>query len=336
MTPLTQPRARILLVFILLLAVSTCLAQSSNEFYGQRLEEISSQFADSNDPAKAVLLNRMESLREYVNDADSVANAIDRIANDHNESMLVRDEANWRRSRIAVHERRLADAAPIIEALGFVRDWTLLGSQACKVKRQIAPTALKASPLATVSVYGKPVTVCAASAVFSASSKNVALRFGANGLVSLYVNGTMLRSANAQSLAFDQHSVGVQLQAGWNTIALELAGKNANKQFTMRITGTDGGGVTLAADSSHVSAEVAPASKVSVVDLLATAQRQAQKSSRRNHLIPWLHLRASVASVMTSTLGSPRRAFCRLLIAGSPLPKRVRRRPARFRPSNER
>jgi transglutaminase-like putative cysteine protease len=279
MTPLTQLRARIFPVFILLLAVSSCFAQSSTDLYGQRLQELTSRFASSSPATKVVLLDRMESLREYVNDPGSVASAIDRIANDHNESTLVRDEANWRRARIALHERRLADAAPIIEALGFVRDWTLVAAQGCKAKRQFAPTALKSSPLATVSVYGKPAAICAATAVYSATDKSVALRFGASGPVSLYVNGTTLKAANhADAFAFDQHSAGVQLEAGWNTIAVELDSRNAVKQFALRITGTDGGGVTLATDPSRVSSKVAATRKVNAADLLPTSPQQAAQT----------------------------------------------------------
>ena len=278
MTPLTQLRARIFPVFILLLAVSTCFGQSTNDFYGQRLQALAAQFGSANPPAQAVLLDRIEGLREYVNDPDSVANAIDRIANDYSQAPLIRDEANWRRARIALHDRRLADAAPIIEALGFVRDWALF-PHGCKTKRQSGPTALKAGPLATISVYGKPATVCAAAAIYSESARNVALRFGGNGPLSLYVNGTMLKSvSDSNAIAFDQHSVGVQLPAGWNTIAVELSGKNAPKRFALRITGTDGGGLSLATDASRVSFNVTPASKTSVADLLAAAQQQAAKN----------------------------------------------------------
>ncbi len=286
MTPLTQLRARIFPIFILLLAVSSCFAQSSTDLYAERLKDLAARFAGGNNATKVVLLDRMESLREYVNDPGSVARAIDRVANDHSESTLVRDEANWRRARIALHERRLADAAPIIEALGFVRDWTLVAHQGCKSKRLLTDSVLKSNPLGTVAVYGKPTPVCAVTAVYSASEKNVALRFGANGPVSLYVNGTMVRSANnaAAALAFDQRSTGVQLQAGWNTIAVKLSGKNAVKEFALRITGAEGGGVTLAADPSRVSENVMPATQVDVEDLLSGAKANASRTGSADSL----------------------------------------------------
>src|SRR3954462_8230128 len=222
MTPLTQSRAWYRIFVIVVLAVSTCFGQSSADPYGQRLQDLVTRFGAATPPAKAVLLDRMEDLWEYVNDADSVSKAIDRAISGHNESALIGDEAKWHRARIALHERRLADTNFIIETLGFVRDWTLVTPHSCNGKKLTADSPLRSSPLGVVSIYNKPVAICAATAVYSNSSQDVAVRYGANGAASLYVNGALLKSGTADALGFDQQSAGIRLQAGWNTIVIGL------------------------------------------------------------------------------------------------------------------
>jgi transglutaminase-like putative cysteine protease len=279
MTPLTQSRAWYQILVVVVLAVSTCFGQTSADPYGQRLQDLVTRFGAATPPAKAVLLDRMEDLWEYVNDADSVSKALDRAISGHNESALIRDEAKWHRARIALHERRLADTNFIIETLGFVRDWTLITSHSCSGKKLTADTPLRASPLGVVSIYNNPASICAATAVYSNSAQDVAVRFGANGAASLYVNGVLLKSSTADALGFDQQSAGVRLQAGWNTIAMALDGKNAAKHFAVRLSGPEGGSVVLAADSSRITSNVVPATKVKVTDLLTIAEQAASKSA---------------------------------------------------------
>lgn len=276
--PLTPSRARFKLLFILVLAVSSCFAQSGGDPYAQRLESLVNRYRASSQPERAVILARMADLREYVNDSGMVSKALDRALAGASETALIRDEVKWQRARIALHERRLADAGFSIETLGFVRDWTLAPGRNCLGKNLVGGTALRTSPLGTVSIYDRPGSVCAATAVHNNSGQDIALRFSASGPVSIYVNGTLAKSATAATFAFDQHSVGVRLQPGWSTIAIELSGKEETKQFAVRISGPDGGGIVLPADSSRVSSAILPLTRVQVTDLLTTAEQQAAKN----------------------------------------------------------
>src|SRR5512147_179609 len=177
MTKLTQPRARFRIPLILALLVSSCFAQSPADLSTHRLEDLVSRFEDSSAPAKAVLLDRIASLRDYVNDPSTVLKAFDQILSGRNENTLVRDEAKWQRARIALHERRLSDVNFAIETLGFLRDWNLRAARDCKGKNLARGTALRTSPLGTVTIHDSPPSVCATTAVYTTSGQDVALRF---------------------------------------------------------------------------------------------------------------------------------------------------------------
>ena len=204
MTKFTQPRAFVRILFILALLVSSCFAQSPVDPYSRRLEDLLSRFEGSTAPAKAVILDRIAGLRDYVNDPGTVLKAFDRILSGRSENTLVRDEAKWQRAQIAMHERRLSDVSFAIETLGFLRDWNLSASRDCKGKNLAAGIALHISPLGTVNVYDSPASVCAVTAVYTSSAQDVALRFSASTPLSIYVNGTLLKSAPSSALAFDQ------------------------------------------------------------------------------------------------------------------------------------
>lgn len=277
--PLAQSRARFRILLLVVLVVSSCcLAKTPGDPYAAKLADLVSRFGSSSQPEKAVLLDQIANLRDYVNDSGTVLKALNGILGGRDEATLVRDEAKWQRARIALHERRLGDVGFAIDTLGFVRDWTLSSARDCKGKNLARGTTLRTSPLGVVSVYESPATVCAVTAVYSNSAQDVALRFSANVAVSTYVNGVILKSATSSKLAFDQFAAGVRLQPGWNTVAVHLAGKESAKQFSVRITGVDGGGFAWPADSSRATANVRPLIRVSVSDLLSMAELQASKT----------------------------------------------------------
>ena len=280
MTPLTQPRARFQILLIVVLVVSSCcFGQSPVDPYASRLQDLVSRFHGSSQPEKAVLLDEIAGLRDFVNDSGIVLKALDHILSGRDEATLVRDEAKWQRARIALHERRLSDTAFAIETLGFVRDWTLSSARDCKGKSLVRGTTLRPNPLGSISIYDNPSGICASTAVYSNSGQDIALRFSANTPVSLYLNGALVKSGASNKLAFDQFSAGVHLQPGWNTISVELTGKESTKQFLVRITGVDGGGFALPADSSRAANTFRPLVRVNATDLLAMAEQQSSRNT---------------------------------------------------------
>lgn len=258
----------------MILAVGSSLAQATGNPYDFKFQQLGADWLKAGVTRKAVLVQRTYDLREYVSDATIVAKRLTAIAEDWDEPALVRDQANWHRAQVALHEGRLDETRKLSDALGFVRDWKLTGSTDCFPISTNNPSILKPSPLGVVSVHGGNTASCVASAIYSSKSQNVALRFGANVPVSVFVNGSNMKAVDDPvNFAFDQHSVGVVLQRGWNVVALELEASQTVRTFAVRVTATEGSGIPVLADSSRVSAFVAPKSKVEVADLLQFAER---------------------------------------------------------------
>jgi transglutaminase-like putative cysteine protease len=275
-----QLRARLRSLLFGAFVVSSCLAHASLNPYDRQLQTLRAQFRSSDLPGKAVLLARIVELRDFVSDPETVMNAINAFASNLQESPLVRDEARWYLARIAVKERRLPDAASIADGLGFIRDWVLVGRGPCPHARlDSRQRPLASGPLGTVSLHDHPATACVATAVYSASAQNIAVRFGANAPAILSVNGVSSPFLSAREFAFDQHSTGLQLRAGWNTVTLQLGGKQAWKQFAMRFTLPEGGGLSFRTDPSRATRINANPSWVRVTDLLSLAKEKAAQRS---------------------------------------------------------
>ena len=277
MTATSQIRARFPCVLIILLTVSTCCwaepSTGANPF-DARFDQLVQRFASADAPSKAVLAGEMHELREYVTDAARVTSQLTSVAEDWKQPLLVRDEANLRRAQIAVSERRMEDARKLTDALGVVRDWTLITSGDCPQNASATARGLQPGPLGSVKVHTNG-TLCVATAIFSPGPRRIALRYGASSPVSLYVNGTMLKSDDdAVQFAFDQYSVGAQLPAGWSTVWLELESEKPSGEFALRITGVDGGGIVLQADASRAAKSYfLSAASFPVTDLLQLAER---------------------------------------------------------------
>jgi len=248
------------------------------------------RWSSASQPGRVVLLEKMLRLREMVNDGGRVSDQLGTVARDTKESPLVRDEATWRLAHIAQSEGRLNDASQMATSLGFIGDWYQMGSEACTVAalNDIAHrTPLKTTPLKTVLVRGSShtgsqheETACVATAIYSDANQAVALRFGTAQAIWLYVNGDLeAKSERGIEAAFDQQSVGVQLKAGWNVIALKLGGKSAERQFAMRVTHLAGGGVQLTADPTRVNGATWDSDGPVTADLFDEAERLAESGN---------------------------------------------------------
>jgi transglutaminase-like putative cysteine protease/tetratricopeptide (TPR) repeat protein len=162
--------------------------------------------------------------------------------------------------------------------LGFVTRWNLIGTGKCTADRldDISHrTTLVSTPLAAVSIPGLEEEVCVATTIYSDVDRAVALRFSVAGTGSLYVNGGVAAdSVGGTAVAFDQHSVGVRINAGWNVIALEVRG-SANRQFALRVTHPGGEGIVVSSDPTRVHAATATAEQIAVADLLSEAEAKA-------------------------------------------------------------
>jgi transglutaminase-like putative cysteine protease len=275
----SKSRAIVSAIICLFVAVSTSLAQTYANGYDSQWQQITGQWDKANAPAKAPLLDRMYQLREFVTDTGLISKKLNSIAEDWDEPVLVRDEANWYRAKIALHEGRFDEARRLTDALGFVRDWSLTKSSTCLPLDSYGTTPVRPSPLGILSLHSAGTT-CVATAIYSAKTQNVALRFGANVPLAIFVNSTSVDAAGAPAnLAFDQRSLGVSLQQGWNVIALELAGGSEARQFALRISAPEGSGIPLPSDTSRINARTSGTAKVPVSDLLKFAERITSSAS---------------------------------------------------------
>ncbi|HWR16444.1 MAG TPA: DUF3857 domain-containing protein [Terriglobales bacterium] len=268
-----QSRARFCLLALYVLIVSgCCLAQSTPNPFDRKFDELTQRWNSSDAPTKAVLLDQMHGLRDFVSDPARVSVQINRIAENWSETPLVRDDANWQRARIALHERRLDEARRLTDALGFVRDWTRTSSANCFPIKVAGTSSLTANALGSIVLHDR-AAACVATAIYVSEPKDVALRFGANASVALFVNGNMVvPTEDAPEFAFDQRSVGVRLQPGWNILALEFDASSDERQFALRVTATTGGAIGVAADSSRISSAAHKTPLLHVSDLLEDAE----------------------------------------------------------------
>ena len=265
-----------------MILVSSCLAQSapstspiSPNPYDNKASAFVTRWNASGDPGKLVLLERLFQLREFINDPARLTADFDRIANDAAQSPLIRDEAQWRVTRIALSEGRIEDVQHQTARLGFVTKWNLLGAGKCTPERldDISHRkSLSATPLAAISVASSEEDACVATSIYSDTDQAVALRFSVAGVGSLFVNGSRLAdSAEGTAVAFDQHSVGTRIKAGWNVIALEIR-RTSEPKFALRITHPAGEGIALASDPTRVNGAVVVSEQIAVADLMTDAE----------------------------------------------------------------
>ena len=276
--------------------------------YDQQLSALEAQYAKAGAPEAAVLLGRIYRLREFVNDPSVIAAFMARVSSDPQQHRLVRDEARHYLARIDVHTNQLAAAETKLKALGFIREWAIVGPFAGDVngpEQGFRASASFADPLGNAHTWraaralgpqswmdladyfphGRGTLAFAATWVYSEQAQQVALRLGAESPVSLFVNGRQVFSSDQDQharIAFDQYAVAVPLQAGWNSVVVKLARREGDSwRFAVRITAMQGGGIPLRASGQQQTAATADAGASSSaavarpVDLVDMAQAAA-------------------------------------------------------------
>ena len=93
--------------------------------------------------------------------------------------------------------------------------------------------------------------------------REVALRFGSDEALAVWVNGTeMLRKDVIRRGGFDQDVVGASLQKGWNRILVKVGDTTREWGFRMRVTDAEGAPLTdLAVPASEEEVKSAAESK---------------------------------------------------------------------------
>ncbi len=271
--------------------------------YDAELRSLEAQMTHAAPPQMAVLLARTWRLREYVDSPAEVVALLQRIADDPQQNRLVRDEALRYLADADVESGKLHAAETKLAALGFVHEWQVAGpfpaSRGLDARygpedgfragesftdsagrshtwRPLPPAGPHAwSDLAYLYPHAGSSVIFAATGVYAEQPRTVALRFSAETAAELIVNGrSLLVARDTEGLGFDQHSIGVTLHAGWNSILLKLAYAGEPRwRFALRVADLNGGGITLpvnAQASAEAAAEVPVASPAA--DLLSMAQ----------------------------------------------------------------
>jgi transglutaminase-like putative cysteine protease len=269
----SKSRAVVAAIFLSVVAVTASLAQTYGNPYDAQWQQLNAQWDKATSPAKVVLLDRMYGMRDFVSDLSAVSKRLASVAENWDEPVLVRDEANYHRAQIALHEGRFDEARRLTDALGFVRDWVLTSNSGCSQPRIAGSTPLRPSPLGSLNLrVAGPA--CVVTAIYSAKAQNVALRFGTNSPVAVFVNGALADSAaDSIALAFDQRSLGVSFRQGWNVVSLELSSSVAVKRFALRVSAPEGSGLMLASDASRITPTSVGTIKAPVTDLLKFSER---------------------------------------------------------------
>ena len=265
-----QLRTALQPLFVLILA-SSCLSQIQDNPYNKMLQDLVDRWATLPDSAKPAQLERIARLRDFVSDPAEVSKRLSEVASRSIEARLVRDEANWHLAQVAVHEARLDDARKFADGLGFVRNWSLLKTPTCENMSYSQSRPVKANPLGTIVLHGPSRPACVATTLYTSTPKTVALRFSADGAFKLLVNGAIVAAKAPTAMGFDQSSFGLELPAGWTTVAFQL--ESGTKELAVRTTAPKGGGLWLSAVTPRaILTAVRPAD---VVDLPGSATQYA-------------------------------------------------------------
>ncbi len=265
-------------------------------------------WANRTPPEKAVILDRIYGLREYVDNAAELTRFFASVAQTADENRLVRDAAAYYQSRMDLHAGRLDDAAEKLAALGLLANWTIAGPfhESSGADTRFGPeqglssirsyddgaghqrtwrAASPVGPLGWVDLANyfaaDSQMVFATTSVFASEVHPVALRFGADSPLSVYVNGRQVfASAGEAQFAFDQYSAGAVLESGWNSITVKLHRDHTGPwRFSVRITGIQGGGLQLAASAVQSTTAHNSTNSPTVADLKTDAQQSAADDS---------------------------------------------------------
>ncbi|MFB3915873.1 MAG: DUF3857 domain-containing protein [Terriglobales bacterium] len=274
--------------------------------YDQRLAVFETQYAQASPAEAAVLLGRIYRLRDFVNDPSAIAAFMDRASSDRQQHPLVRDEALRYLALTDIHGNHLEAAEAKLKALGFVREWAIIGPFAGDVsgpeqgfrtdasftdslgRRRGWRSAGPMGPQTWMNLADRlpqaaGAVAFAATSIYSEEPQDVALRVSAESPLWLFVNGQQVLADDQgqhTGIGFDQHAVAVQLHAGWNSVVLKLGQPGTDSwRFGVRVSGLEGGGIPLRASwqqEAHPGAAAVPSSKLSKpADLVHMAKAQA-------------------------------------------------------------
>ena len=273
--------------------------------YDSQLAALVSALPKASAPEAAVLLRRIYDLRDYVDQPADATRAITRVAQDENRHPLVRDEALRLLASIDIHENQLDQAREKLRQLGFVREWAIAGpfTTSPGLDTQFGPEQgfsdrefadggrqrrwrpvpdLGSLPWVELSDFypqAVPAVAFAATSLFSDSQRTVALRFGADSEVALFVDGhQVLRDDGESGMAFDQYAVAVELHPGWNSILLKLYRTSQGPwRFALRVSRIGGSGLQMTASSAEASQPSVGSTNVLLQpeDLVVMAQQTA-------------------------------------------------------------
>lgn len=271
-------------------------ARSASSPYDTELSQLRSQFSSADAPRQSVLLRRIFSLRDYVDDPQSVAAFLSEVASGSSHP-LVSNEAQWWLAAIDIQEHHPQHAAEPLAQLGFLRRWVVLppansnsGLSAPAPRGKLEWRALpQAGPYAWVDAGEFANNVSSgvaylATAVHVAAAAPAALRLGSGPAVAVFVNGRQVFTDASEGVAeFDQQAIGVRLQPGWNTITVKLArATQGSWRFALRLTSPDGSPLNFKSSAEKASTTLAdyspsarPQDSVVITDLLAMAQADA-------------------------------------------------------------
>lgn len=249
---------------------------AANPYNGQ-LNDLERSFAASDALHQAALLPRIARLREYVDQPQAVRGFLQQAAASAPDP-LVRSLAQHYMAEVALGIGDLQQAGTILQGLGTVREWNLLGPFATaqptpqynanvivtaindrQVRWQAAPSFGSREYVNLDPLYPAPSVVYAATSVYAQQAMTVALRFGSDGPAAISVNGRpAVSKGESTPYAFDQHSAAVELESGWNTILVKLSrASGGDWRFGLRITALDGAPVVLTASRDFHQPQVA-------------------------------------------------------------------------------
>lgn len=200
----------------------------------------------------------------------------------------------WQRARLLLAEGDRAGAEKLAGALGFVRDWWVIGpfdnehgrgfKTAQPVEKQIdlaqrlpgkeREVGWRRVPVRDVlghvdlDALLRPNDQAAAYAVAFVRSEaacDAAIRLGSDEAVRAWWNGREVLTRDVRrTLEVDQDVAAVRLAAGWNVLLLKVHDQTGAWGFRVRLTAPDGGalsGVSWAADDEQAKAAIAAAPK---------------------------------------------------------------------------
>jgi tetratricopeptide (TPR) repeat protein len=252
--------------------------RSTDTPYSHQFTAIQLQLTRATAPEAAVLLARADGLRDKLNNPAVIDQLLASVAADPHQNTLVRDDANYYLSRIALQRGQVQDAEGQLKALGFVRQWAAAGpfgagnpdsllshkfgpeegyradcvfKDAAFERRWAELGTATASPwvdLSHVFPGAASTAIFLSTSVYSEAAQEVALRFGSELPHAIYVNGERLYlNPNSSEIAFDQHTAVAQLQPGWNSVVVKLVHTSEKTwRFGLRLTGVHGEELNLA------------------------------------------------------------------------------------------